>query len=284
MGTSVLNRRQWLQQTGGVIAAVSTLWGAEARLEVRAFEPDGRPVGADRLKTLLLTDSDGQPYHLLPEARADGTASIELPNGKFEMMMILPVRDFGQVYLYADNGGALYPPSTAGELLLNYEFARSRAAFVRRYVKAAQAEGVVFSSGVTERLKRGEAALAKASDAGEPAARAGHSNDSLADTMWAGEMAAVERARHHIARDGPRPASCSAATASGTRARMSMPAFTASCSITAPYRSIALLPRRSKATLTIAGWRRSLEKWPEPGFSPRDIRWSGFTKPAFLSS
>ena len=205
MGTSVLNRRQWLQQTGGVIAAVSTLWGAEARLEVRAFEPDGGPVGADRLKTLLLTDSEGQPYHLLPEARADGTASIELPKGKFEMMMILPVRDFGRVYLYADNGGALYPPSTAGELLLNYEFARSRAAFVRRYVKAAEAEGVVFSSGVTERLKRGEAALAKASDAGEPAARAGHSNDSLADTMWAGEMAAVERARHHIARNGPRP-------------------------------------------------------------------------------
>ena len=121
------------------------------------------------------------------------------------MMMILPVRDFGQVYLYADNGGALYPPSIMGKLLLNYEFARSRAAFVRRYVKAAQAEGVVFSTGVTERLERGEAALAKASDAGEPAARAGHSNDSLADTMWAGEMAAVERARHHIARNGPRP-------------------------------------------------------------------------------
>ena len=205
MGTSVLNRRQWLKQTSGVIAAASTLWGAEARLEVRGFEADGRPVGADRLKTLLLTDPDGQPYHLMPEARADGTASIELPNGKFEMMMILPVRDFGQVYLYADNGGVLYPPSTSDELLLNYEFARSRAAFVRRYVQAGQAEGVAFSSGVTERLKRGEAALAKASQVREPATRAGHSNDSLADTMWAGETAAVERARHRTARNGPRP-------------------------------------------------------------------------------
>jgi GH35 family endo-1,4-beta-xylanase len=205
MGTSVLNRRQWLQQTGGVIAVVSALRGAEGRLKVRAFEPDGRPVGADRIKTLLLTDPEGQPYHLLPEAQAAGAASIELPNGKFEIMMILPVRDFGQVYLYADNGGPLYPPSTTGELLLNYEFARSRAAFVRRYVKAAQAEGVAFSSGVTERLKRGEAALVKASAAGEPATRAGHSNDSLADTIWAGERAAVERARHHIARNGPRP-------------------------------------------------------------------------------
>jgi GH35 family endo-1,4-beta-xylanase len=208
MKTSNLNRREWLQQTGGVIAAVgaaSAVWGAEPPLVVRAFEPDGTPVGAERLQTFLLTDPEGQPYHLLPEARADGTASMALPPGKFEMMMILPVRDFGQVYLYADNRGALYPSSTTGELLLNYEFARSRAAFVRRYMEAARAEGVVFSSGPTERLARGEAALEKASGAREPAARAGHSNDSLADTMWAGEMAAVERAQHHIARNGPRP-------------------------------------------------------------------------------
>ena len=190
---------------GGTVAAASTLSGAVRPLTLSAFEPGGGLAAAERLKTLLLTDPSGQPYHLLSKVRTDGTATIELPAGKFEMTMILPVRDFGQVYLYADNGGALYPPSLTGELLLNYEFARSRAAFVRRYVKAAEAEGVVFSTGVTERLERGEAALAKASDAGEPAARVGHSNDSLADTMWAGEMAAVERARHHIARNGPRP-------------------------------------------------------------------------------
>ena len=63
-------------------------------------------------------------------------------------------------------------------------------------MKAAEAEGVVFSTGVTDRLSRGEAALAKAWDASEPAARAGHSNDSLADTMWAGEMAAVRHDDH----------------------------------------------------------------------------------------
>lgn len=189
----------------GTVAAASTPTGAVGPLTLSAFEPDGGPAGAERLKTLFLTDPSGQPYHLLAKVGTDGTATIELPAGTFEMMMILPVRDFGQVYLYADNGGALYPPSITGKLLLNYEFARSRAAFVRRYVKAAEAEGVVFSTGVTDRLSRGEAALAKAWDASEPAARAGHSNDSLADTMWAGEMAAVERARHHITRNGQRP-------------------------------------------------------------------------------
>jgi len=205
MSTPVSSRRQWLRQAGAAVAVAGTLSGAARPLAVRAFEPDGKPASAEHLKTLLLTDPSGQPYHVQPKVQADGTATIELPNGKFEMTMILPVRDFGRVYLYADNGGALYPPSSAGELLLNYEFARSRAAFVRRYVKAAQVEGVASSSQLTERLNRGEAALARASDAAEPAARAGHSNDSLADTLWAGEMAAVERARHRIGRNEPRP-------------------------------------------------------------------------------
>ena len=205
METLRMNRRQWLRQTGGVLAAASYVGAAQAPLVVRAFEADGKPAEVDHLKTFLLNDPAGQPYHLLPDARNDGTASIAIPKGKFDMMMTLPVRDFGQVYLYADNDGALYPPSTAGDLLLNYEFARSRAAFVQRYVKAAQAEGVVFTSGVTDRLSRGEAALARAAQAGEVETRAGHSNDSLAETMWAGETAAVERARHHIARNGPRP-------------------------------------------------------------------------------
>jgi len=205
MKSHKLNRRQWLQQTGGVMAAASALAAAEGPLLVRAFEPDGTPVGTDRFKTFLLTDSDGQPYHLLPKAGADGTASIELPPGKFEMMMVLPVRDFGQVYLYADNRGALYAPSATGELLLNYEFARSRAAFVRRYMETARAEGVVFTSGASDRLSQGEAALEKASGSREAAVRAGHSNDSLADTMWAGEMAALERAQHRIMHNGPRP-------------------------------------------------------------------------------
>jgi GH35 family endo-1,4-beta-xylanase len=208
MITSNLNRRQWLQQTGSVIAAVSGSspgWAAEAPLVVRAFEPDGTPVGQDRFQKFFLNDPNGDPYHLLPEVWTDGTASIALPPGKFDMMMILPVRDFGQVFLYADNGGALYPPSAAGELLLNYEFARSRAAFVRRYMEAARAEGVVFSSGAADRLARGEAALEKASAAREAAVRAGLSNDSLAETMWAGEMAVFERARYRITRNGPRP-------------------------------------------------------------------------------
>ena len=147
----------------------------------------------------MLTDKTGRPHEAIPQSKEAGTAAIELPGEKYELTMVLPVKDFGNVYLFADDGGGLNAPQ-ARELLLNYEFARSRAAFVRRYVKAAQGAGVTFSKAMLERLDRGEAALRRASEAHETAARVGYSNESLSETMWAGEMAALERARYRIAR------------------------------------------------------------------------------------
>jgi len=205
MPFAMLNRRRWLRTAGAAAVTSSFSPAAGGVLTVRAFDPSGAPCGRDRLQTLLLTGRNGRPFANLPQVKQDGLATIETPaKERFEIMMILPVQDFGQVYLYADGGGPLYGPS-GGELLLNYEFARSRAALVRRYVETAQKEGVSFSKVLTERLTRGESALKQAGDAKDLATRAGHANDSLAETMWAGEMAAVERARHRIGKNGPRP-------------------------------------------------------------------------------
>jgi GH35 family endo-1,4-beta-xylanase len=177
---------------------------AGSDISIRAFLPDGSPAPDYLLKTLLFTASDGRPFALLPRIDGKGTAAIGVPAQKFEIMMVLPVRDFGEVYLYADDAGALYNGG-GRELLLNYEFAASRAAFVRRYVQNAGKENIAFSREVTERLERGEAAVRQASAAKETAERVRLANDSLADTMWAGEKAAVERARQRIGRQGPRP-------------------------------------------------------------------------------
>jgi GH35 family endo-1,4-beta-xylanase len=202
--TSEIGRRQWLLGDAAFSAVPAVISAARGRLTVRAFEPGGAPCDARFLQTLLLTDRTGRPYELVPQPAEAGTAAMELPAGGFELTMLLPVKGFGTVYLFADAGGGLYPPA-GRELLLNYEFARSRAAFVRRYVKAAQAAGVNFSPELSSRLERGEAALKRATEARDPAARAGHSNESLSETMWAGEMAALERARHRIGRQGLRP-------------------------------------------------------------------------------
>jgi endo-1,4-beta-xylanase len=201
-----MNRRQLLRQAGAAAVAATSL-NAAGTLQARAFDAEGTPAGPGRLGSLLLMDANGRPFELLPKLQDAGAAAIGTPRDKFELMMVLGVRGFGAVYLYADNGGALYSAEQLGgsEMLLNFEFARSRAAFVRRYLERARAEGVTFAPAVEERLARGEAALSRAASAREIHERAGYSNDSLAETMWAGEMAVFERARHRIARNGPRP-------------------------------------------------------------------------------
>jgi endo-1,4-beta-xylanase len=203
-------RRQLLGAVGQVAVLTNAQKGSQRggrAVLVRAFDPSGSPAPDDQLSTLLLVNPDSRPFEVLSQPKGDGTATIEMPKEKFDLAMVLPVRDFGKVYLHSDNNGGGYSAAQVDgrELLLNYEFARSRAGFVRRYVKSAQAEGVNFSSAMMSRLEHGEAALAQATAARETGVRVGHSNDSLAETMWAGEMAAVERARHRIAHQGPRP-------------------------------------------------------------------------------
>jgi GH35 family endo-1,4-beta-xylanase len=201
-GTS---RREWLMSVAALGVSSQILSAATSGpLSVRAFEPDGKPCDPRYLQTLMLTDKTGRPHELTPKAVEAGKATIDLPAEKFELAMILPVKDFGSVYLYSDDGGGLYA-SESRELVLNYEFARSRAAFVRRYVKAAQASGVVYSKAMLDRLDRGEQALQRATEAKDLEARVRHSNDSLAETMWAGELAALDRAHYRISRQGARP-------------------------------------------------------------------------------
>jgi GH35 family endo-1,4-beta-xylanase len=192
------SRREALHTMAAAMAVPLQTVAASGTLRATAFDADGQPAGSRQLDSLLLIDADGRPFEIIPRQLGNGVSTLALPRGTFQVMMRLPVRGFGEVYLYAD--GVRGP-----EALLNYEFARSRAAFVRRYVTAAQREGVSFSAGLFERLEAGEAAVKLAASATALAARVQHSNASLTETMWAGEMAALERARSRIQRHGPRP-------------------------------------------------------------------------------
>jgi hypothetical protein len=106
---TALSRRDWLK-TAGVLGSFSGLsLAAGAPITLQAFEPSGTPCPADRLRTITLADPDSRPYALQPRVTADGSVAIDLPPGKFEIAMVLPVTGFGNVFLYADNGGAFYP-------------------------------------------------------------------------------------------------------------------------------------------------------------------------------
>jgi len=206
-------RRHFLGQAGAIVAAMNVIGpraesAAPGKFVVRAFDAAGAPLGEGELKSLLLVNQAARPFELLPTVESPGVATIGLPpRGSFELMMVFPVRGFGRLYAYADNAGQYYAPGklSGREIIFNYECARSRAAFVRRYIEAARRDGVPFGPATRDRLERGEAALSRAMAARSTAEIVGHSNDSLAETMWAGEMAALERAGHRIRRQGPRP-------------------------------------------------------------------------------
>lgn len=201
-----ITRRDLLRDSSAALALAPAGRAAQGQVRLSAFDHTGAPAGPAALKMLLAIDAGGRPFELIPQIAGDGTATLELPREKFELMMPLSVRGFGDLYLYADDGGALYRAGrlSGRELMLNYEFARSRAAFVRRYVAAAQTEGAEIGPATLERLEKGEAALKLAQAARDLTERVGLSNNSLAETMWAGEMAALDRARSHIRRNGPR--------------------------------------------------------------------------------
>ncbi len=186
-----------LIQSAAGMAAPFMAAAAGGTLTAAAFDPEGKPAGPRQLQSLLLIGSEGRPFELVPQVKSEGVCTIGLPDRDFQLMMRLKVRDFGEVYCYADQ-------VRGPQVILNYEFARSRAATLRRYITAAKAEGVIFSAAMMKRLEAGEASLKQASAATGPA-RVSHANDSLAETMPAGEMAVFERAQNRIRRSGARP-------------------------------------------------------------------------------
>ena len=126
MKTYKLNRRQWLQQTGGVIAAASAFAGTAGPLLVRAFEPDGTPASPDRFKTFLLTDSDGQPYPVgatTQGIRAGRRILSRLPAEGWKNLPLPPPRRF----FFPGPGRELLRPRPSGGTLIRALPMRSSA-------------------------------------------------------------------------------------------------------------------------------------------------------------
>ena len=169
-----VTRREALVQSLAGVAIPLVASAAGSALTARAFDPAGKPAGPRQMQSLLLIDAEGRPFELLPQQKGDGVCTIALPSRDFQLMMRLKVRDFGEVYCYADQ-------VRGPEVVLNYEFARSRAATVRRYVAKGQTEGVTFSAALMNRLEAGEASLKQATASTDVQTRVRLANDSLTE-------------------------------------------------------------------------------------------------------
>jgi len=173
-------------------------------LRLRAYASDGQPLPQRAYGSLYLTDLARNPLRLRPTFDDGAAVLADPPDTPFAVIMQLRVDGFGRVYVVADNGGHGYA-GDEGELSLNYEFAASRLATVQAAFDEGEQEDCDFPAELGERLQRAADALDRAMPLlNEPSRCILDCDESLRESLWAGEQVVFERARHEIANRGKR--------------------------------------------------------------------------------
>jgi GH35 family endo-1,4-beta-xylanase len=156
----------------------------------------------------MMLDLESMPaFEHHPEI-AGGAVSLPVPDAPFGICMPLPVEGFGHVYVYADNQGRGYEPAEVAGRTLNFLFeaADSRAAAVGAMEQRVGTDGTRPSGEYQERISRARTLLADARrERSDDVACTRLATASLAASMHAGELLAVEHARARIAAVGARP-------------------------------------------------------------------------------
>ncbi|HSM80966.1 MAG TPA: endo-1,4-beta-xylanase [Nodosilinea sp.] len=205
-----MKRRHFLRSTTG--SALAAPWLSQTQgglrtspppLTLRAYLPNGDPLPQFELNRLYFLDLEEEPL-LHPERRVqDGVMFSQPPPGRFAVALQLPVEGFGDVTLYADNCGrgleaADFP------LVLNGAFARDRTYRVTTAIARWRRQGYGLPRATADRLHRARAYLAEADRAAALPTQIALWNQALVEGLWAGEEAALSRARQRIARRPPR--------------------------------------------------------------------------------
>jgi len=205
------NRREFLA-LATLALSVPTLTSAfaETSREVQClvYDAEGQPLPPSTFERFHLCDSLLRPF-TVPFETASGQVRFTPPSDKsFRICMPLTVPGFGQVFVYADDSGPGYTAhslSRANPLVLNYTFARDRMATVRRVEADCKQLGVDISPETQQRIDAAQASLTRAEAAGaDRKTQVRASMESLHDSLWAGEMLVMARARTAITRRLPR--------------------------------------------------------------------------------
>jgi len=207
------NRREFLALTSLALAvpAIPTISAAETPAPGRClvYDDQGQPLPAAGFERFHLCDQLMRPF-TTPIDAASGEVRFTPPSDPpFRIGMPLSVPGFGQVFVYADDGGAGYTGRSlarATPLVLNYAFARDRMATVRKLVTECGQLGVMIPPETQRRIDSAQAALDRATAAsGDRTAQVRASMESLRDSLHAGEMLVIARAQHSITRLPARP-------------------------------------------------------------------------------
>jgi len=207
------SRREFLAFTGLALAvpAISAISAAETPAPARCllYDDQGQPLPAARFERFHLCDQLMRPFTTPIDAAAGEVRFTQPSDPAFRIGMPLSVHGFGQVFVYADDGGAGHTGRSlmrATALVLNYAFARDRMATVRKLGTECGALGVTIAPETQRRIDSAQVVLDRATGASaDRTAQARASMESLGDSLYAGEMLVVARAQRAIARQAARP-------------------------------------------------------------------------------
>lgn len=207
------SRREFLAFTGLALAvpAISAISAAETPAPARCllYDDQGQPLPAARFERFHLCDQLMRPFTTPIDAAAGEVRFTQPSDPAFRIGMPLSVHGFGQVFVYADDGGAGHTGRSlmrATALVLNYAFARDRMATVRKLGTECGALGVTIAPETQRRIDSAQVVLDSATGASaDRTAQARASMESLGDSLYAGEMLVVARAQRAIARQAARP-------------------------------------------------------------------------------
>lgn len=210
-----LSRRQFITSVGiaaaaGAVGATPARAERSRRLKFTYFVPrDGAmtPAPKESLQRVYLMDADYNPLRIaIRIGDQPGTLLLEEPGEPYKITALDWVDGFGYVYLVADNGGPGYRPGEMpAEVLLNEQIALSRMAGVAAAGQEAERAGVALGGDYAERMEKARSLLKSSGPSEAPESRAKAHWRALNEALWAGEIVAVTRARHAIAKRGPRP-------------------------------------------------------------------------------
>ncbi|WP_035987487.1 endo-1,4-beta-xylanase [Leptolyngbya sp. KIOST-1] len=172
-------------------------------LVLQAYLPNGDPLPRFELNRLYFLDLNDEPIPHPDRTVEAGVLTSAPPPGPFSIGLQLLVEGFGDITLYADNRGRGFTPRDF-PLVLNGAFARDRIHRVTTACDRWQRQGYGIPQRVRDRLERARVYLTQAEAAPELQAQIPLWNQSLVESLWAGEEAALSRAGQRIARTPPR--------------------------------------------------------------------------------
>ncbi|NJM67863.1 MAG: 1,4-beta-xylanase [Acaryochloris sp. RU_4_1] len=211
-----MDRRQFLTLSSGTTALLAlstatpqispTLAASSPSpwIKLQAWTATGEPLPPHVLnQTFFLTLTD-EPLPNPPRRVTQGTLWSEPPSVPFALVLYLWVQGFGKVTLYADNQGWGYTPADF-PLNLNLACAQSRLHRVWGAIATWKSQGYACPPPVKAQLQKAAAFLQQALAAANSKAMAALANDSLRESLWAGEAAVFAQAQDQIRQQGSRP-------------------------------------------------------------------------------